>query len=142
TEDRVELGGFQTICVDEAQDVAQTKFDALLKMAAEHAEWFLSDSPEQAIYDQRSSFMMEAVEIARRNGTWEPKRVNLRSGVAQRLVADAALEISPDVSQIEEWVHLHPIRTTSSADEEAQGALDLDLEPEELGTLPDLLWLP
>lgn len=141
-EQGVVLQGFQTICVDEAQDVAQDKFEALVALAAEDAEWFLSDSPDQAIFDQRSSFMNDAVEIARRNGTWEQKRVNLRSGVAQRLIADAALEISPDASKVEEWVRAHPVKTTSLPEAAPQGALELELETEVLGTLPDLVWLP
>ena len=141
-EDQVGFGGFQTICVDEAQDVAQDKFAALAALAADDAEWFLSDSPDQAIFDQRSSFVDQAVEIARRNGTWEPKRVNLRSGVADRLIADAALEISPDTALIAAWVQSHPIKTTTLSDEATQGSLDLDIETEVLGSIPDLVWLP
>lgn len=141
-EDQVGFGGFQTICVDESQDVAQEKFAALMALAADDAEWFLSDSPDQAIFDQRSAFVDKAVEIARRNGTWEPKRVNLRSGVADRLIADAVLEISPDVSRITDWVQSHPVKTTALADEDSQGSLDLEVETEILGTIPDLVWLP
>lgn len=141
-EEQVGFGGFQTICVDEAQDVAQDKFESLMALAAADAEWFLSDSPDQAIYDQRSTFVDNAVQTARRNGTWEPKRVNLRSGVAERLISDAALEISPDISRIAAWVQSHPVKTTALSDESVQGSLDIAFETEILGTIPDLVWLP
>lgn len=141
-EDRVAFGGFQTLCVDEAQDVSEEDFGSLRALAAPEAEWFLSDSPEQAIYNQRSAFMDEAVQIARSNGTWETKRMNRRSGIAERLIADAALEIAPDTTKVETWVREHPVKTSEVVRDEDQGAFELDMATEVLGSMPDLVWLP
>jgi hypothetical protein len=142
SDDAVGVAGFQTICVDESQDVAQDKFEALLELAAPDAEWFLADAPEQAIYDQRSAFVDAAVEVAKRNGTWEAKRVNLRSGIAERLICDAALEIAPHVSKIDGWVQEHPVKTGRMHPDALQGELDVQVAPEVAGHLPEIAKLP
>lgn len=141
SEDGLGADLYQTICVDEAQDFEQEQFERLSELAAADAEWFMSDSPGQSLYGTRSAFIDDAVTTAHANSTWEQLRVNRRAGVADRLVADAALEIAPEVSAIPRWVEDHPIRTTSSQASDAQGPLDLDLAEEMAGHLPDLSFL-
>ncbi|HWJ65850.1 MAG TPA: NERD domain-containing protein [Nocardioides sp.] len=100
---------FDTICVDEAQDFEARQFGLLASRASRTAEWFLADSPDQALYGGRSRFLDDAVDHAKANGTWETLRLSRR---ASALVAQAGLECSPDLSQIPRWVARHPMTGT------------------------------
>ncbi|WP_298515305.1 NERD domain-containing protein [uncultured Nocardioides sp.] len=117
-------GLFETICVDEAQDMPQEHFEFLSVLAADDAEWFLADGPGQELYGpaNKTGEAPPFVQQARTEGTVETLRRNYRSKTANFLVAQAVYEHAPDAEAIAGWVAKHPLRSAPNPD----AMLDLD----------------
>ncbi|UUW92897.1 nuclease-related domain-containing DEAD/DEAH box helicase [Pimelobacter simplex] len=131
-------GLFETICVDEAQDMPQEHFDFLRVLAADDAEWFLADGPGQELYGpaNKTGEAPPFVQQARAEGSVETLRRNYRNKTANFLFAQAVYEHAPNTDEIAGWVAKHPLRSGPNPD----AMLDLGgIESNAGGELPRIV---
>jgi hypothetical protein len=135
------VGLFQTVCVDEGQDMEESAFSFLAGIAEPQAEWFIADGPGQELYGPANRLGEPAPFLAhaRSVGTVETLRRNYRNSSAGFLVAQAVFEGSPDKTTVGPWVSRHPLKIPAENQDDM-----LDLEGTQLavgGELPQVVRL-
>ncbi|MGH3997619.1 MAG: hypothetical protein ACRDTJ_09180 [Pseudonocardiaceae bacterium] len=132
-------GMFNTVCIDEGQDMADDAFEFLEQLASNNAEWFIADGPGQELYGpaNRAGEPPKFLAAARDEGTVEILRRNYRNASASYLVAQAVFENSPDLGSIPAWVEKHPINPRRGDGSEMLALTGTQMTPG--GELPEVI---
>lgn len=131
----VYANSFQTICVDEAQDMWDSLMTFVRGLAVDEAEWFLADGEGQELYDapnEEGSPASELLVTARKSGVRQRLIRQFRTSPAAALFAQGAFETRLDRAKVSDWVQQRPVRTLSAA---------LDVGIDDAGGLPSISYV-
>jgi hypothetical protein len=116
---------YDTVCVDESQDLTQEAFEDIETVAREDAHWFAADGPGQELYSEGTpATFLEAIRnSARDEGALVELKTSRRAASAALQIARSVRDIAPSTDKIPSWYATRAIQKRSD-----QGALDLDME--------------
>lgn len=120
---------YDTVCVDESQDLSEWAFDNIRLVAKEDARWFLADGPGQELYSEGTPapLLLRARERAQESDSLVKLTTSRRAATAALQIARSVRDIAPNKERIAGWFSARAIQRRSS-----QGTLDLAME-----ALPD-----
>lgn len=124
--------GFDTLLVDEAQDLRQWGFELLDWVAKPAADWYVAEGRGQSLYDDESSEWLR--QYGERAKMEQLRRV-FRTARTDFLVAQCLHELSPDRDRIDAWL----AGKMPSASDATQLSLDLTEDFERPGQVPHLV---
>lgn len=112
---------FDTVCVDEAQDLEERAFDTLRLVVKPNASWVLADGPGQELYNdgQPAPTLIEMRTTASATGSLHALQTSKRAASATLQIARSVRDIAPDRSRIPSWYSSRAIRRPDT-----QAALD------------------
>jgi hypothetical protein len=116
---------YDTVCVDESQDLAEWAFDNIHLVAKEDARWFLADGPGQELYREGTParLLLTAREHAQQKDSFVKLTTSRRAATAALQIARSVRDVAPNQERIARWYSTRSIQRRSS-----QGTLDLELE--------------
>jgi len=116
---------YDTVCVDEAQDLSQRAFDNISLVAKSDAHWFLADGPGQELYsdDTPAEFLVNLREQVRHPESLIKLTTSRRAASATLQIARSVRDVAPNKDRIESWFSQRAIQRRSN-----QETLDLELE--------------
>lgn len=123
---------FDTLLVDEAQDLKQWGFELLEWLAGANADWFVAEGRGQSLYDDEASAWLQA--YAGRAKKEHLRRV-FRTARMDFLVAQVLHELSPATETVDTWLEAKLPRQTA----DAQLSLELAEEFDRPGQPPHLV---
>ena len=139
------LDEYDTVCIDEAQDLPEFALRLINWHAKPNAEWFLAHGPGQELYGTEvAPFMADLLESATTDKRIEQLNRVYRTAHVDFLVAQGVFEQAPSVDRVPEWVARRPLPQPepNSAEPDEQAALfdePLDLAFEAEGQLPHVV---
>lgn len=116
---------YDTVCVDESQDLTDGAFDDIRLVAKGNSRWFLADGPGQEIYNGGvpARLLVHARAKAAELDSLVKLKTSRRAASAAVQIARSVRDIAPDRSRIASWYSRRAIQRRS-----AQATLDLDIE--------------
>ncbi|WP_107706204.1 NERD domain-containing protein [Nocardioides allogilvus] len=116
---------YDTVCVDESQDLSEWAFDNIQLVAKDDARWFLADGPGQELYSEGTPapLLLKARERAGQVGSLVKLTTSRRAASAALQIARSVRDIAPSTERIAPWYSTRAIQRPSS-----QGTLDLEIE--------------
>lgn len=142
------LSEYDTVCIDEAQDLPEFAFRLIDWHTNPGAEWFLAHGPGQELYGTEvAPFMTDLLASAEKDKRIEQLNRVYRTAHVDFLVAQGVFELSPHVDRVREWVTKRPLPQPKSTapDRDDQAALfdkPLDVAFEAEGQLPQVVVVP
>lgn len=123
---------FDTLLVDEAQDLTQWGFELLDWLGSSNADWFVAEGRGQSLYDDEPSPWLKA--YAGRAKKEHLRRV-FRTARMDFFVAQVLHELSPETEAVDAWLEAKMPRKAT----DAQLSLDLAEEFDRPGQPPHLV---
>jgi hypothetical protein len=116
---------YDTVCIDESQDLSEWAFDNIKLVAKDDAHWFLADGPGQELYSEGTPapLLLMARESAQRLRSLVKLTTSRRAATAALQIARSVRDIAPAKDRISGWYSTRAIQRRSG-----QGTLDLDIE--------------
>jgi hypothetical protein len=115
---------YDTVCVDESQDLSEWAFDNIKLVVKDNAHWFLADGPGQELYSEGTPapLLLKARESAKQQDSLVKLTTSRRAATAALQIARSVRDIAPSKDRIAKWYSTRAIQRSSG-----QGTLDLDL---------------
>lgn len=123
---------FDTLLVDEAQDLTQWGFELLDWLASPTADWFVAEGRGQSLYNDDPSPWLQTYAARAKK---EHLRRVFRTARMDFLVAQVLHELSPDTEAVEAWLEAKQPREAA----DAQLSLDLAEEFDRPGQPPNVV---
>lgn len=117
---------YDTVCIDEAQDLASDAFDNIQLVTTSDARWFLADGPGQEIYSDETPapLLTRARARAKELNTVVKLTTSRRAATAAAQIARSVRDVAPSSDRIPAWYSTRAIQRRSK-----QTTLDLEIEP-------------
>lgn len=122
---------YQTILIDEAQDLATDRFELLQSLAADGAEWFAADGPGQELYKKDTTWL----EGFRRESETLRLQFRYRNAGALGLLSGAIRDIGPELGKLPDWLSN---RDSDFLEQLEMPQLALDIEVDSMPGLPEI----
>jgi hypothetical protein len=116
---------YDTVCVDESQDLSEWAFDNIKLVVKDDGHWFLADGPGQELYSEGTPapLLLKARESAQQFDSLVKLTTSRRAATAALQIARSVRDLAPSKERIANWYSTRAIQRRSG-----QGTLDLDLE--------------
>ena len=116
---------YDTVCVDESQDLQQSAFEDIELVSKPDAHWFLADGPGQELYSEGTPapFLEDLRRKVRENDSLVKLTTSRRAASATLQIARSVRDIAPAKEKITSWYSTRAIQKRS-----VQATLDLDIE--------------
>lgn len=116
---------YNTVCIDEAQDLEAWAFDNIQLVMKHDARWFFADGPGQELFGEGSPapLLVTARERARQSGSLVKLTTSRRAATAALQIARSVRDVAPAKDRLQAWYSKRSIQRRSH-----QGALDFEVE--------------
>lgn len=116
---------YDTVCVDEAQDLTQSAFEDIELVSKLDAHWFVADGPGQELYSEGTPapFLESIRRAVREKDSLVKLTTSKRAASATLQIARSVRDIAPAKEKIPNWYSRRAIQKRSD-----QATLDLDIE--------------
>lgn len=116
---------YDTVCIDESQDLSQWAFDNIQLVTKQDARWFLADGPGQELYSEGTPapLLVKARERAQESNSLVRLTTSRRAASATLQIARSVRDIAPAKERISAWYSTRAIQRRPT-----QAVLDLEME--------------